>query len=117
MVRGGRAFRLKGSQGTTAYTRSAAAARMGSTTPNRWKNTLRRNTRPASWQETRRPAALQARSLHFRGWRRLVSTKPRPQAPPARKIRQDEEVQKALAQAAPGAEESVPGRRRGWVGA
>ncbi|HYK42092.1 MAG TPA: mechanosensitive ion channel family protein [Thermoanaerobaculia bacterium] len=43
-----------------------------------------------------------------------MSTKPRPHAPPARKIRQDEEVQKALEQAAPGAERSVPaGRRRG----
>jgi small-conductance mechanosensitive channel len=45
-----------------------------------------------------------------------MSTKPRPQSPPARKIRQDEEVQKALAQAAPGAEESIPsGRRRGLL--
>ena len=44
-----------------------------------------------------------------------AKTKPRPGTPPARRIREDEEVQKALAQAAPEAENTVPTGRRKTV--
>jgi len=41
-----------------------------------------------------------------------VKSKPKPVPPPARRIRQNEEVQKALAQAAPEAQDTVPKGRR-----